>query len=301
MARGRKRYAPLSFRAARNGTTTSAYGTPRLTCKENLRAFGRYHGLSGSKLDEPIAWCLDWAALQDRAGDLAKNLSGGMKRWLNMAAGIIHRPRVVLMDEPTVRVDPQSRINGHERSLGRGGIRNDLSGALPAHRELLVANPVEVVARKIGRSTSSVKHLCSRRGIRVKELRCDLFSINRLAAAMHVRKAEIVVWIDQGWLEATKEGQGRTVAYLISPEALQRCLREHLQDLQNVTAAVQQFRQSSISSATCQSILSENNFSRCAMLSGSRPRTNYQPFSKTEIGNAARSTGPSYRQSKISH
>jgi hypothetical protein len=49
---------------------------------------------------------------------------------------------------------------------------------------------------------------------------------------MHVRKAEIVFWIDQGWLEVTKEGQGRTVAYLSSPEALQSCLREHLQDLQ---------------------------------------------------------------------
>ncbi|MGP8175119.1 MAG: AAA family ATPase [Terracidiphilus sp.] len=56
-----------------------------------------------------MAWCLDWAALADRAGELAKNLSGGMKRRLNMAAGIIHRPRVVLMDEPTVGVDPQSR------------------------------------------------------------------------------------------------------------------------------------------------------------------------------------------------
>jgi ABC-2 type transport system ATP-binding protein len=82
---------------------------PRLTCRENLAAFGRYHGLSGGKLAESVAWCLDWAALQDRAGDLAKDLSGGMKRRLNMAAGIIHRPRVVLMDEPTVGVDPQSR------------------------------------------------------------------------------------------------------------------------------------------------------------------------------------------------
>src|SRR5258707_3345812 len=72
-------------------------------------SFGRYHGLSGGKLAESVAWCLDWAALQDKAGELAKNLSGGMKRRLNMAAGLIHRPRVVLMDEPTVGVDPQSR------------------------------------------------------------------------------------------------------------------------------------------------------------------------------------------------
>jgi len=83
---------------------------PRLTCKENLVAFGRYHGLDRKKLADSVAWCLDWAALQDRGGDLAGKLSGGMKRRLNMAAGIIHRPRVVLMDEPTVGVDPQSRI-----------------------------------------------------------------------------------------------------------------------------------------------------------------------------------------------
>jgi ABC-2 type transport system ATP-binding protein len=82
---------------------------PRLTCKENLSAFGRYYGLSGHKLAEAVAWCLEWAALEDRSGELAMNLSGGMKRRLNMAAGIIHRPRIVLMDEPTVGVDPQSR------------------------------------------------------------------------------------------------------------------------------------------------------------------------------------------------
>jgi ABC-2 type transport system ATP-binding protein len=82
---------------------------PRLTCRENLSAFGRYHGLSGQKLAQAVAWCLGWAALEDRGGELARNLSGGMKRRLNMAAGIIHRPKVVLMDEPTVGVDPQSR------------------------------------------------------------------------------------------------------------------------------------------------------------------------------------------------
>jgi hypothetical protein len=99
-------------------------------------------------------------------------------------------------------------------------------------RDLLIANPVETVASKIGRSTSSVRQLCGRLGIRVRELRCDLFSVNSLAAAMHVRKTEVRYWIEQGWLEAVRKDQGRSTCYNISPEALQRCLREHLQDLQ---------------------------------------------------------------------
>ncbi len=82
---------------------------PRISCRENLGAFGRYYGLHGQGLAEAIQWCLHWAALEDRGGELAKNLSGGMKRRLNMAAGMLHRPRVVLFDEPTVGVDPQSR------------------------------------------------------------------------------------------------------------------------------------------------------------------------------------------------
>lgn len=81
----------------------------RLSCRENLAAFGRYHGLGREELTKAVNWCLEWSALKDRAGELAKNLSGGMKRRLNMAAGILHRPRLVLMDEPTVGVDPQSR------------------------------------------------------------------------------------------------------------------------------------------------------------------------------------------------
>jgi ABC-2 type transport system ATP-binding protein len=82
---------------------------PLLTCHENLQAFGRYQGLSGKRLDDAIAWCLDLASLADRSKSAVKTLSGGMKRRLNMAAGLIHRPRLVLLDEPTVGVDPQSR------------------------------------------------------------------------------------------------------------------------------------------------------------------------------------------------
>src|SRR3954462_1472274 len=82
---------------------------PLLTCRENLDSFGRYQGLTGKALSDAIAWCIEWAALGDKANIPVKQLSGGMKRRLNMACGLIHRPRVVLLDEPTVGVDPQSR------------------------------------------------------------------------------------------------------------------------------------------------------------------------------------------------
>jgi ABC-2 type transport system ATP-binding protein len=82
---------------------------PRLTCRENLEAFGSYQGLRGEALRTAIQWCLDWAALAERADATVNTLSGGMRRRLNMAAGIVHRPRIVLLDEPTAGVDPQSR------------------------------------------------------------------------------------------------------------------------------------------------------------------------------------------------
>jgi ABC-2 type transport system ATP-binding protein len=96
----------------------------RLTCRENLTSFGRYQGLAGKALEDSVAWCLDWAALQDRAAEPVNNLSGGMKRRLNMAAGLIHRPRLVLMDEPTTGVDPQSRNRIFEmiEALGAEGM-----------------------------------------------------------------------------------------------------------------------------------------------------------------------------------
>jgi ABC-2 type transport system ATP-binding protein len=82
---------------------------PLLSVRENLIVFGRYYGLSGADLDVAISTALEWSALGERADDITKNLSGGMKRRLNMAAGVLHKPRILLLDEPTVGVDPQSR------------------------------------------------------------------------------------------------------------------------------------------------------------------------------------------------
>lgn len=82
---------------------------PLLTAHENLEAFGRLHGLSGSDLSTQVAWALEQTGLTDRSKESVKQFSGGMRRRLNIACGVLHRPRIVLLDEPTVGVDPQSR------------------------------------------------------------------------------------------------------------------------------------------------------------------------------------------------
>jgi linearmycin/streptolysin S transport system ATP-binding protein len=82
---------------------------PLMTARENLSAFGSLHGLSGRVLAEQVDWVLDRTGLADRASEPVKQFSGGMRRRLNIACGILHRPRIVLLDEPTVGVDPQSR------------------------------------------------------------------------------------------------------------------------------------------------------------------------------------------------
>jgi len=80
-----------------------------LTGAENLRFTGRLYGLGGQHLADRVAWCLEFAGLSDRAGDRVGTYSGGMQRRLNMVAALVHEPRVLLFDEPTVGVDPQSR------------------------------------------------------------------------------------------------------------------------------------------------------------------------------------------------
>jgi linearmycin/streptolysin S transport system ATP-binding protein len=82
---------------------------PLLTARENLRVFGALHGLRGQQLEKHVDWALERTGLADRANDSVKQFSGGMRRRLNIACGVLHQPRVVLLDEPTVGVDPQSR------------------------------------------------------------------------------------------------------------------------------------------------------------------------------------------------
>ena len=80
-----------------------------LSARENLRFFGGLYNLSGSALESAMTNALTLVGLADRARDRVKTFSGGMKRRLNLAAGLLHDPDILLLDEPTVGVDPQSR------------------------------------------------------------------------------------------------------------------------------------------------------------------------------------------------
>jgi len=96
---------------------------PELSVRENLEVLGRLAGLPAAELPRAVAAALDWIGLAERAGSRVAELSGGQKRRVNLAAGTLHGPEVLLLDEPTVGVDPSARERIHEmlRELrGRG-------------------------------------------------------------------------------------------------------------------------------------------------------------------------------------
>ena len=94
-----------------------------LTAAENLAFFGRMYGVERGRLVERVEWGLRVAGLSERADSRVSTFSGGMKRRLNIVAALLHGPELVFLDEPTVGVDPQSRIHvfAMVEELRRGG------------------------------------------------------------------------------------------------------------------------------------------------------------------------------------
>jgi ABC-2 type transport system ATP-binding protein len=97
---------------------------PDLSARENLTFFGRLYGMKGPSLAKRIAEVLEVIGLADRANDRTKEFSGGMKRRLNIGIGLLHQPTLLILDEPTVGVDPQSRnaILESVEQLSRAGM-----------------------------------------------------------------------------------------------------------------------------------------------------------------------------------
>ena len=96
---------------------------PELSARENLRFFGRLYGLRGHRLRRRIGEVLELVGLTGRAGERVSTYSGGMQRRVNIAAGLLHEPALLVLDEPTVGVDPQSRnaiLDGLEHLVAQG-------------------------------------------------------------------------------------------------------------------------------------------------------------------------------------
>jgi len=89
----------------------------RLTARENLRFHAMIYKVPRTEVNERISRALEWMELADRARDLVRNFSGGMKRRLEIARGLLHAPRVLFLDEPTLGLDPQTRSRIWERLL----------------------------------------------------------------------------------------------------------------------------------------------------------------------------------------
>ncbi|MGI6634856.1 MAG: ATP-binding cassette domain-containing protein [Christensenellales bacterium] len=80
-----------------------------LTAEQNIRFFGSLYGMKGAELTQSVQETLQFVGLTERRRDKVKTFSGGMKRRLNIACGLVHRPKLLILDEPTVGIDPQSR------------------------------------------------------------------------------------------------------------------------------------------------------------------------------------------------
>jgi hypothetical protein len=98
-------------------------------------------------------------------------------------------------------------------------------------REELAKSSVEEVAKKLKRTPKALRAVLQRNDLRVRDIRCDCFSVHALRRVLHVRKEEILHWIKEGWLPTTEQNQGRKQSYVITPEAFAHLYKRHLHDL----------------------------------------------------------------------
>ena len=145
-----------------------------LTAKENLIFWGQMYGLSGKSLDSRIDEVLEQIGLTDKAKNRIKTYSGGMKRRVNIGVGLLHKPRLLFMDEPTVGIDPQSRraILDTVKDLNKQGMTvlytthymeeaeelSDRVGIID-HGELIAIGTQKELTQQVGGTESLILHI----------------------------------------------------------------------------------------------------------------------------------------------
>ena len=145
-----------------------------LTARENLAFWGQMYGLSGKALNTRIDEVLEQIGLTDKAKARIKTYSGGMKRRVNIGVGLLHKPRLLFMDEPTVGIDPQSRraILDSVKELNRGGMTvlytthymeeaQELSNRVGIidHGELIALGTQAELTRQVGQTDTLILHV----------------------------------------------------------------------------------------------------------------------------------------------
>jgi ABC-2 type transport system ATP-binding protein len=173
---------------------------PMLTAAENLRFFGRIYGIGRKELSDRVEQLLRFVGLHERGDDRVVTYSVGMKRRLNLAVALVHRPKVVLLDEPTAGVDPRSReeILQLVRRLRDEGsailyTTHYMDEAEELCDRLCILNRGKIVA--VGTLTELVRKLGFSEVIELKGLsaRSDLSAIRALRGTCHVERANGVV------------------------------------------------------------------------------------------------------------
>lgn len=169
-------------------------------------------------------------------------LPGLPPRWGSEALALAEQARVLSGPKLAQLVRRLQRQTGRKqeecwRFVIKHGIKAEVDHRrwqeeeLDEARELLTKNSVEEVAKKLNRSPKALRSALHRRHLSVREIRCDCFSLESLAQVLHVRRGEIVGWIERGWLQATITKQGGRANHRITPEALNALYKHHLQDL----------------------------------------------------------------------
>ncbi len=114
---------------------------------------------------------------------------------------------------------------------GRQDYRRWTEAEFETVREELVRRSIEEVAKKINRTPKAIRNMLRRNHLSLRDIRCDLFSVESLASALRVRKSEVVFWIKQEWLQASIACRGKRRSYTITPEALMSLYKQHHADV----------------------------------------------------------------------
>jgi ABC-2 type transport system ATP-binding protein len=169
---------------------------PKLSARVNLDFWGRMYGMGGKELKARIDEILELVGLADRANDAIQHYSGGMKRRVNIAAGLLHHPSVLILDEPTVGVDPQSRnhIFAMVKQLNQEGTTVIYTSHYMEEVEYLcnqvaIMDQGKVVA--IGDTQSLVRQAGEHQELQIKASRLTNEAVNRLRSLGDVNRLTV--------------------------------------------------------------------------------------------------------------